>query len=88
MKKKDSSKLIWCAVSVTLFLLVWQAVAMTSGGSIVMARPAAVFRKLIEKIADGTLWDLPLDLHVLSQLHSLWDGMVRSEICLLHGYSL
>ena len=76
MKKKDSSKLIWCAVSVTLFLLVWQAVAMTSGGSIVMARPAAVFRKLIEKIADGTLWP-----HVGSSLFRVIVGFTIGFTC-------
>lgn len=56
MKRKDISKLIWCAVSVILFFVVWQGVAMTSGGSIVMAKPVSVFGKLIEKISDGTLW--------------------------------
>ena len=76
MKRFNYPKLIWCTISVLLFLLVWQGVAMTPGGSIVMAKPIKVFRKLIEKISDGTLWP-----HVRSSLFRVTVGFTIGFTC-------
>lgn len=76
MKKIRVSKLIWSTISVVLLLLVWHAVAMTPGGSIVMAKPADVLRKLIDNIANGTLWP-----HVASSLFRVIVGFAIGFVC-------
>lgn len=47
---------VWLLISILAALLLWVAVASTSAGSVVFAKPWEVFLKLIAKLQDGSLW--------------------------------
>lgn len=69
-------KVVWGILSVLLLLLLWQFAASTPGGAIVLAKPAAVVQKLIQKVTDGTLWP-----HISISLYRIICGFALGFSC-------
>lgn len=75
-KKKRMPGPVWILLSIMLFIGVWWMAAKTPGGSIVVARPGTVAKKLLEKISDNTLWP-----HVSISLIRIICGFTIGFVC-------
>lgn len=49
-------KSVWICISLLAAALLWAFISSTEAGGVVFASPIQVFRKMVEKVSDGTLW--------------------------------
>ncbi len=85
MKEKDLSRIGLALLSLSVFLLLWQAVVWLGGyPTFILPSPGMVWERLIKLIARGTLW-----LHVRVTLTEILAGLgLGAVVATLLGYLL